>query len=264
MIDIEKAEKEFKKFLEDYDTSDEKVVLKITHTYGVVDASENLAKALNLSEEDAKLSKLIALLHDIGRFEQTKANIKIYDRADSNLFDHAEYGVKILFEDGLIRNFIEDDSYDNIIYKAIKNHNKLEIEDGLNEKELLHAKLIRDNDKTDNFRVKGSETFKVLLGTDNTNEIFESKVSDKIYSEFMHENLINTADVQTHLDRWMGYMAFIFDYNFAEGLKYLDDNDLVNKCFARMKCTNPESIEKLNNMKNVANNYINKRIIAIK
>lgn len=263
MIDIVKAENEFKKFLENYDINDEKVILKVTHTYGVVDASEKLAKALKLNEEDAKLSKLIALLHDIGRFEQTKSNIKIYDRADSNLFDHAEYGVKILFEDGLIRNFIEDDSYDNIIYKAIKNHNKLKIEDGLNEKELLHAKLIRDNDKTDNFRVKSAETFKVLLGTDDTQEIFASKVTDKIYSEFMNENLINTADVQTHLDRWMGYMAFIFDYNFAEGLKYLNDNDMVNSCFNRMKCTDLESKEKLINMKSVANNYINKRIQTI-
>ena len=48
---------------------------------------------------------------------------------------------------------------------------------GLSEKELLHAKLIRDNDKTDNFRVKLTESFKVLLGTDDVESINNEKIS---------------------------------------------------------------------------------------
>lgn len=173
MIDILKAKQEFKNYLKEYDLEDGKVKLKITHTYGVVSASEYLAEKLNLSEEDRKLSMLIALLHDIGRFEQSKVVKNIYDKADNLYFDHAEYGVKILFEDNLIRKFIEDDSYDNIIYKSILNHNKFKITDELNEKELLHAKLIRDNDKTDNFRVKLTEELKVLLGSDDTEKFIQ-------------------------------------------------------------------------------------------
>ena len=67
MIDIVKAEKAFKEYLKEYDTESEKVALKVTHTYGVVKASEYLAKQLNLNEEDTNLSRLIALLHDIGK-----------------------------------------------------------------------------------------------------------------------------------------------------------------------------------------------------
>jgi len=63
----------------------------------------------------------------------------------------------MLFEDGLIRNFIVDDKYDDIIRVAVFNHNKLEIEAGLNEKSMLFAKIIRDADKLDNFRVKRDE-----------------------------------------------------------------------------------------------------------
>ena len=256
MIDIVKAEKVFKEYLKEYDLDSEKVALKVTHTYGVVKASEYLAKELNLSEEDTNLSRLIALLHDIGRFEQSKANNDVYDNADSTLFDHAVYGCKVLFEDNMIRRFIEEDKYDNIIYKAIWNHNRVEIEEGLSEKELLHAKLIRDNDKTDNFRVKLTESFKVLLGTDDVQAINNEKISDDIYNTFMKKSLIKYGDTKTCLDRWSAYIAFIFDYNFDESLKYIKENDLVNKCFDRINYEDPDTIAKISNMRNLANSYI--------
>ena len=259
MIDIVKAEKAFKEYLEEYDTSSEKVQLKITHTYGVVKASEYLAKELNLNEEDTNLSRLIALLHDIGRFEQSKASDDVYDNADQDFFDHAIYGTKILFENNMIRKFIEDDKYDNIIYKAILNHNRLEIEDGLSSQELLHAKLIRDNDKTDNFRVKLTETFKVLLGTDDENKIYNEVISDYIYNTFMNKSLIKYGDAKTCLDRWQTYIAFIFDYNFDESLRYIKENDLVNKCFDRIKYNNPDTIEKIKNMRKLANDYVEEK-----
>ena len=252
MIDIVKAEKVFKEYLKEYDTESEKVALKVTHTYGVVKASEYLAKELNLSEEDTNLSRIIALLHDIGRFEQSKANNDVYDNADSMLFDHAVYGCKVLFEDNMIRKFIDEDKYDNIIYKAILNHNRIAIEDGLSEKELLHAKLIRDNDKTDNFRVKLSESFKVLLGTDDIEYLENEIISDEIYHTFMNKTLIKYGDAKTPLDRWSAYIAFIFDYNFDESLRYLKNNDLINKCFDRINYKNPDTIVKISNMRNLA------------
>ena len=259
MIDIVKAEKAFKEYLNEYDLESEKVQLKVTHTYGVVKASEYLAKQLNLNEEDTNLSRLIALLHVIGRFEQTKSNLSVYDNADRDFFDHAEYGVKILFEDNMIRRFIDEDKYDNIIYKAILNHNKIFIEEGLSEKELLHAKLIRDNDKTDNFRVKLTESFKVLLGTDDIDFINNEKISDDIYNTFMNKSLIAYGDTQTCLDRWSAYMAFIFDFNFDESLMYLKENDLINKCFNRINYKNPDTIMKINNMKNLVNEYVDEK-----
>lgn len=260
MIDIVKAENAFKKYLENYNMNDGRVKLKIVHTYGVVEISEYLAKKLNLSKEDTELAKLIALLHDIGRFEQSKAGNGTLDIADEKLFDHAEYGVKVLFEDNLIRNFLEDSSYDNIIYKAILNHNKIQIEDGLTEKELLHTKIVRDADKIDNFRVKQTESFKVLFGTDDIDYISSQNITEKIYKDFMNEKLINIRENKTCLDRWSGYIAFIFDMNFDASLKYLKEHDAVNKCFDRIKYTNPDTIEKIKKMRLLANNYIDKRL----
>ena len=93
---------------------------------------------MNLSEEDVKLAELIGMLHDIGRFEQLRVYNTYNDRESIN---HGEYGAKILFEDGLIKNFIEDRSYDRIIYLAVINHNRDNIEEGLNDRELLHCKI---------------------------------------------------------------------------------------------------------------------------
>lgn len=260
MIDLLNAQKEFKNYLKDYNIEDERVKLKVTHTYGVVDASRYLSNKLNLNEEDTKLSELIALLHDIGRFEQSKVIENVFDKADTKYFDHAKFGVKILFEDNLIRKFIADSSYDNIIYKAILNHNKYKIEDNLNEKELLHAKLIRDNDKTDNFRVKLTEQLSIILGTEDMEKIYSDTISDKIYEDFMNKKQLKIDDRKTYLDSWVSYISFIFDYNFSEGLMYLKENDLVNKMFDKIKYKNSETIERICNMRIVANEYLVERI----
>ena len=171
MKDITKAKKAFKEFLERYKT-DEDVLgfeLKIVHTYHVVDNARLIAEKLKLSEEDIKLAELIALLHDVGRFEE----ITYLKQFDNATFNHAEHGVKMLFEQGLIREFIKENTYDEIIKVAIANHNRLAIEDGLDERTLLHAKIIRDADKLDNFRVKKEEKIEA---------IFPGRVKDKTTS----------------------------------------------------------------------------------
>ena len=118
MIDIQKARISFKNFLNKYRDKDMLGFdLKVVHTYRVVDNAKEIAIKLNLSEDDIRLAELIALLHDIGRFEE----ITVLKRFDSVGFDHASYGVKMLFEDNMIKDFIVDDSYHEIIKTAIAN-----------------------------------------------------------------------------------------------------------------------------------------------
>lgn len=66
------AKKEFEHYLDGYDRNNDKVRLKIIHTYGVVHDMKDICRRMNLSLEDTELAKIIALLHDIGRFEQLK------------------------------------------------------------------------------------------------------------------------------------------------------------------------------------------------
>ena len=51
-MDFEQAKQAFELYLNGYDRKDEKVYLKIVHTYGVVDCSEEIARRMGLGEED--------------------------------------------------------------------------------------------------------------------------------------------------------------------------------------------------------------------
>lgn len=151
---FEQAKKRFDLFINNnFDLNNEKIKHKVIHTYHVIKMAEYISDNLGLSEVDKNLAKLIALLHDIGRFDQAKEFGSF--REDMKNIDHASLGIKILFENDMIREFIEDNQYDSIIKTAIANHSKYSLDEkNLSEKELLHSRLIRDADKLDSFRVK--------------------------------------------------------------------------------------------------------------
>lgn len=144
------AKQQFEKYLDSYDSNNDKVRLKIIHTYGVVHAMEEICHRMQLSEEDTELARIIALLHDIGRFEQ----LKRFDSFEPTTMDHAAYGVKVLFEEGMIRQFVPEDTWDDIIKISIAHHSDFCLEGITDPRTLLHARLIRDADKLDNCRVK--------------------------------------------------------------------------------------------------------------
>ena len=149
MIDIEKAKKAFNEYVKKYDPNDPQIYLKIKHIETVVSVAKEVAESLNLDEENVKLAELIALLHDIGRFEQVK---RYHTFMDKDSINHAEFGVNLLKE-GLIREFINDDKYDTIILNAILNHNKNKIDENLDEHTKLHCRIVRDADKVDIYNI---------------------------------------------------------------------------------------------------------------
>ena len=91
--DFDAAKAAFEAYLDEYDRTDDKIHLKIVHTYGVVDAAEDIARRMGLDEEDVQLAKVIGLLHDIGRFEQ----IRRFDSFEPGTMEHAVYGAQLLF-----------------------------------------------------------------------------------------------------------------------------------------------------------------------
>lgn len=254
MIDFIGAEKSFKEYLKNYDLNDGMIKLKIKHTYEVVKKSEYIAKALNLEKEDIELAKIIGLLHDIGRFEQAK---RTNDFSDLKGFNHANYGVKILFEEKMIRKFITTDKYDKIIKKAIYNHNKYKIEDGLNEKELLHSKIIRDADKLDNFRVKETENFEYMFhNLYNSKTINYDTISDKVYEDFMNHKSIKSEDRKTQIDFWICCIAFIFDLNFDVSIQYTKEHNYIDILVDRIEYKNTETKEKMEKIRQCAKDYL--------
>lgn len=257
MIDIKKAKEEFKNYVQNYDPNDEKVKLKIAHIERTSLVAKNTAKYLKLSEEDILLAELIGLLHDIGRFEQIKRYHTFVDKISVN---HGEFGVKILFDDGLITKFIEDRKYDEIIKKAILNHNRGKIEEGLNEKELLHAKIIRDSDKTDIFYTL---TFGDVKAIWEKEDFSEDKISNEIYREFIEDKVINYKNRNTSADILVSHFAYVYDFNFKYGLKLIYDNGYIDKLFNRFKFKDQEENKQYIEIYKTAKGYVKNKLEEI-
>lgn len=94
----------FAEYVRNYDPSDEKIKLKIDHTYRVAGLCQRIAESLGLSEPDVDIAWFLGMLHDIGRFEQIR---RFGTFNDAQSVDHAEFGADLLFKEGLIRKFAE-------------------------------------------------------------------------------------------------------------------------------------------------------------
>lgn len=258
MIDIARAKNALKDFLEEYkDKSDLGFELKIVHTYHVAENAKKIAQELNLSKEDIELAELIGILHDIGRFEE----LKITKELNSVKFNHAGHGSKMLFEKGMIRKFIEDSQYDNIIKKAIENHSRLEIEENLDERTLLHSKIIRDADKIDNYRVKKDEKVEAIFPkrVNKKEDMEESKLSDKVYNTVLDKKCVDIHNRVTPLDFWVCILAFTFDLNFEVSYKIVKENDYINVLVDRFEYRDEETKNRMEKVRKIINGYIDEK-----
>lgn len=195
----------FDKYVGTFDLDDKNIQLKYNHSYRVADLSKKYAKLLHFSDEEILLAETIGLLHDIGRFEQIK-NYNSYD--DSNNMDHADYGVFLLFEKGLIKDFWKNEKDYELIRFAIENHNKLTIPIIDDERIMKFAKLIRDVDKLDIIYIYA---FLDDVKFNVSDESISKSVLDDIKSHRVVER-INRNNVNNEIALSFAY-AFDINYN---------------------------------------------------
>ncbi len=213
MIDYEYVLKEFKKYVEKFEIKNEEIAMKISHSYHVADLMQKLAKGLELTEEKIKIAKTIGILHDIGRFLQYEKT-ELYNDIKSKL-DHAELADTYLFLEKHIKDFKIPLKDISLIRTALRNHNKLIIENGLPKEEQFFAKLIRDADKTDIFRQSAS-IYEFSYKKSPTQEAKE---------QFFKHELVKFEYVNNESDRVLSNLSYIFDINFKESYKLLYETD---------------------------------------
>ena len=252
-MDIIKAQEAFKNYVKNYNPEDEKVKIKIVHIQEVSRIAKKLAEDLKLSKEDIELAELIGLLHDIGRFEQIK---QYHTFVDKDSINHGEYGVKVLFEEGLIREFIKEDKYDKIIKLAILNHNRADIETGLTEREELHAKIIRDADTTDIF-------YRLVIGDKKaiweSSDLSNDKISDEIFREFKEDKRINYKERKTSADILVSHFAYVYDFNFSQTLKIIKERNYVDQLYKRFKFNDIQTMNRYNEIYKLAKEYLEEK-----
>lgn len=243
-IDRKKAKAVFEDYVNYYNSEDEKVRLKIEHTYRVSGLCDRIADSLNLSEEDKDLAWLIGLLHDIGRFEQLK-NYGTFLDADS--IDHAALGADILFRQGKIRDFVEETGGDELIQTAIRCHNAFRIPSGLDKRTELFCNIVRDADKVDILKVNVEFSFEEIYNV-STAQLRKEAVTDKVMESFEEEHAVLRSMKMATVDYIVGHISLVFELVFPISLKlvqeqgYLEelmnftsDNPVTQRQFARIR-----------------------------
>ena len=223
-MDLELIKKEFDNYVKSYNMNNYDINYKYRHSYRVYKLCERISKSLELNDEDILLCNIIGLLHDIGRFEQLK---EFSSYKDANL-DHADFGVKLLFDEGLIDNFNIDKKYYDIIKFSIRNHNKYEIEETNDDRKLMFAKIIRDADKIDIIKAM------VIYGDYNISQC-NSDISKEIEKTFFRNEQVKINDIQNKNDQSILLLAFLFDINYSASLKIIRDEKLVDKFYSKIK-----------------------------
>ena len=261
MQELKRAEKLIINYLNEF-KEHEKIVENI---YKTADISEHIARNLLLDEKNIELARVIALLHRIGDFEREK-----YTEQDN----FVSYGIKVLFDYNLIRKFIFEADYDEIIKKVIRNFNENEIKEDMTELELLHTKIlhdaskigaldffIRDAENTDLSIVELIEKLKETYSDDfkDATENYES-ISKYAYEDFMNNRGVKLLDRQTKLDYWLDYMAIIFELKLGASLQYVKDNNYIDTVIDRFTYKDEETKEKIEQIRKHAKEYVENSI----
>ncbi len=208
-----------------YDMNEDMIKYKYNHSYRVVHQAEEICRSLDLDTEKRDTASLIALLHDIARFKQW-TEYKTFKDSDS--FDHGDMGVKILFEDGLIKKFnAKKEEYD-LIAAAIKNHNKFKIDSKIKGDTLLQCKIVRDADKID------------ILYAFSTNRLLEieeddSEISENVRESFHSHNLVLKKDVKTINDKLIMLLSLIYDLNYDYSKERIYNEKYIDKLYEHIK-----------------------------
>ena len=217
----------FDEYVMKYDINEKMIGYKYNHSYRVVHQAEEICRSLNTDTVERDLASLIALLHDIARFRQW-TEYKTFSDKDS--IDHADEGVKILFDEGEIKNYICDKEDYDVIKKAITYHNKISIDtENMNEREKMHCMIIRDADKLD------------ILYAFSTNRLLGMKdeegkgISDKIREDFFNHKLVSRKDVTNKNEEILIYVSMAYDLYYDYSKERVVNEKYFEKLYENLK-----------------------------
>lgn len=207
------------------------ILIKEKHTGYVTANCVELAKFLKLSAHDVQLAEIIGLFHDVGRFRQYSL-YKTFNDADSE--DHADLALKVIDELEFFNELSADDFA--LVKFAIQNHNKKTVAPTDDARKIFFAKIIRDADKLDIYRVL--EPFLAQANADKMPKFIKGKARPDISPDFV-ENFVTgeQADyrkIRTNGDRKIVRLMWIYDINFSWTMQKIVERGYIEKIVSNL------------------------------
>jgi putative nucleotidyltransferase with HDIG domain len=206
--------------------------IKKEHSKRVADNSKKLAEMLNLEPEETKLAVITAIFHDIGRFKQLVEYDTFNDAVSE---DHAEMAVEILKEKGFLNELSLKEQ--EFVFTAIRLHNKFELPKKLDDRELLHARILRDADKLDILKVL-SDYYIDKSQIPNHTLTWElpkaAQVSPGVVKEVLGGKLVSKNEVKSEMDVKIMQLSWVFDINFKSSIEMIFQNRYLEKIYSSL------------------------------
>ena len=240
----------FAEYVRNYDPSDEKIKLKIDHTYRVAGLCQRIAESLGLSEPDVDIAWLLGMLHDIGRFEQIR---RFGTFNDVQSVDHAEFGADLLFKEGLIRKFaegyyeecelarsgneeaeqiIKNNEHHNkdtgLLEMAIRQHNKYRVKEDLTERQRMFCDILRDADKVDIFKVNADIPMEIIYDV-TTEELKNGIITKEVLESFYKKKTVLKSVRKSAVDHIVGHISLLFELVYKESYRQAKEQGYVYK-----------------------------------
>lgn len=240
----------FAEYVRNYDPSDEKIKLKIDHTYRVAGLCQRIAESLGLSEPDVYIAWLLGMLHDIGRFEQIR---RFGTFNDVQSVDHAEFGADLLFKEGLIRKFaegyyeecelahsgneeaeqiIKNNEHHNkdtgLLEMAIRQHNKYRVKEDLTERQRMFCDILRDADKVDIFKVNADIPMEIIYDV-TTEELKNGVITKEVLESFYKKETVLKSVRRSAVDHIVGHISLLFELVYKESYRQAKEQGYVYK-----------------------------------
>jgi len=200
--------------------------MKEKHTLRVCDEILSLGKELELNNGDLFLVEILALFHDVGRFEQYNRYRTFVDR-DSE--DHAALGVKILQEKKVLAGL--DEPPRNLILRSISYHNRAALPREETEECLFFTKLLRDADKLDIWKVVTDyyhrkdrrRNVAIELGLPDT-----PGISQKVYESLMRKEIVDAGHLNNLNDFKLLQIGWLYSINFTPTFHCIKERKYLN------------------------------------
>lgn len=201
--------------------------LKEKHSLRVCNEILNIGKELDLSRNNLRLAEVMALFHDIGRFEQFTHYQTFVDKKSEN---HGELGVKVLHREKTLAALDEDTQ--ELILKAISYHNCLSIPEDESHICIFFSKLLRDADKLDIYYLvstyyhsdESQRSAAIELDLPDTPE-----VSADIMTSLIEGKMISMRQLQSLNDFKLLQMSWVYDINCKPAFQVIYDRDYLRK-----------------------------------